>query len=203
MTDSHDPRTEPGRCIRLGQDGDSEVWLDLATGAVESWPPMPRVNQSPAARPNLMDTVVKAMAERKIECTLDAPDLLRFLVESDHGPFRFTYVTNDEACLVTLVGGFAARIPAARRLAVAEAITRINFGLGFGGLVMDFADGELRHTVALDVEEGVLSPKMVDNMLGCAFLTMSRYHDAIMRVAFGDVDPVVALAEVEDHESRG
>ncbi len=38
---------------------------------------------------------------------------------------------------------------------------------------------------------------MVDNMLGCAFVTMHRYHDAIMRVAFGQVDPVVALAEME------
>jgi hypothetical protein len=164
---------------------------------------MARVTRSPAARPKLMDTVVRAMAEREIVHTLDTPDILRFMVESDHGPFAFTYVTNDEACLVTLAGSFAARIPAGRRLAVAEAITRINFVVGFGALEMDFDDGELRHAVALDVEEGVLSPKMVDNMLGCAFITMDRYHDAIMRVAFGDVDPVVALAEMEDHESQG
>jgi len=83
----------------------------------------------------------------------------------------------------------------------AEAITRINYQVGFGALEMDFSDGELRHAVAIDVEEGVLSPKMVDNMLGCAFVTMDRYHDAIMRVAFGQVDPVVALAEMEADES--
>jgi hypothetical protein len=203
LSEAHDPRAEEGRCIWLGHDGDREIWLDFATGAVESWPPMPRVNQGRASPPKLMDTVVRAMARREIVHARDTPDILKFVVESDHGPFAFTCVTNDEACLVTLIGNFAARIPAARRLAVAEAITRINFVLGFGALEMDFADGELRHVVTLDVEEGLLSPKMVDNMLGCAFITMDRYHDAIMRVAFGDIDPVVALAEVEDHESRG
>ena len=38
---------------------------------------------------------------------------------------------------------------------------------------------------------------MVNTMFDQTFVMMERRHQAVMRVAFGDVDPVVAIAEVE------
>lgn len=65
-----------------------------------------------------------------------------------------------------------------------------------GNFELDFADGELRFRASLDVEEGLLSEKMVGNMLGFSMHSMERFHDALMRIAFGDGDPELSLVEL-------
>lgn len=81
-------------------------------------------------------------------------------------------------------------------MAIAEALARINAQSVIGSFDLDFADGELRFRTSIDVEDGLLSEKMVDNMLGFSMTALERYHDPLMRVAFGDVEPELALVEL-------
>jgi hypothetical protein len=48
---------------------------------------------------------------------------------------------------------------------MAEYLTRANYGLILGNFAMDMADGEVHYKVSVDFEDGLLSPKMANNML--------------------------------------
>ncbi len=87
------------------------------------------------------------------------------------------------------------RLPAPARVAACEYLMRVNFGLRIGSFDLDFSDGEFRFRTALDVEGGLLVPRMVQTMLGYALATMDVYHDGALRVAFGGVPAEEALAE--------
>ena len=106
------------------------------------------------------------------------------------------FTARDAIDIVRLFCGPGTNVPVGRRAAVAEALARINMRLWIGNFELDFADGEVRFRVSMDVEQGLLSEKMVDNMMRCAFSTMERFHDAIMKVALGNVLAADAVGEV-------
>lgn len=87
------------------------------------------------------------------------------------------------------------RVPEATRVAVCEYLMRVNFGLRIGSFDLDFSDGEFRFRTAVDMEGGLLAPRMVQTMLGYALATMDVYHDGVLRVAFGGAGVEAALAE--------
>lgn len=124
------------------------------------------------------------------------PTTVQLSIGRQHGIY-LTYITaNDESDFVRVICHYGAKVPVDRRAAVMEAITRINWRHGIGGFDMDLSDGEVRFRIGMDVENGLLSEKMVDNMLGFSLYSMDRYHESLMRIAFGDADPETAIVEV-------
>ena len=107
------------------------------------------------------------------------------------------FSVSDELDFVRISATYGSNIPPNRRVAIAEAASRINCRVAWGSFDLDFNDGELRFRIGMDVEDGVLSEKMVANMLGFATKTMELYHLPLMRVAFSEVDPEVALSDLE------
>ena len=55
--------------------------------------------------------------------------------------------------------------PLDRRVAVTEALSRINLRLRLGSFVLDFSDGELWYRNSIDVENGLLSERRVGVMV--------------------------------------
>lgn len=84
-----------------------------------------------------------------------------------------------------------------RRAAVAETITRANYGMILGNFEMDFRDGEVRYKTAIDVSGGSLIQSMVQPMVFAALGTMDRYFPAIQAVMAGAKTPEDAIAEIE------
>ena len=60
------------------------------------------------------------------------------------------------------------RVPEASRPAIAEAITRANYGLLLGNFEMDFGDGELRFKVTLDLAGVALTTPMIADVLAAS-----------------------------------
>jgi hypothetical protein len=144
----------------------------------------------------LMDTVRSMLDGHGYAYQLLDAHTLHLPLRNTRGLYTF-YFTADESCdFVRVLGSYGPYVPADRRQAIAEAITRINRRSAIGNFDLDFADGEMRFRASLDVEGGLLSEKMVDNMLGFSMTAMERFHDPLMRVAFGDVDPELALVEL-------
>lgn len=83
------------------------------------------------------------------------------------------------------------------RLAVAEFITRANFGLRIGNLEMDFLDGEVRYKSSIDFEGETLTPQLVRNAIYPAVQTIDRYLGGLLKVMYGGSAPADAIAEVE------
>lgn len=89
------------------------------------------------------------------------------------------------------------KVPETVRPAMAEFLTRANFGLRIGNFEMDYGDGEVRYKSSLDFEGQILSPQLLRNAIYPAVHTLDRYLPGLLRVSFGGATPHEAIEEVE------
>jgi len=83
------------------------------------------------------------------------------------------------------------------RPAVAEYITRANFGLRIGNLELDYEDGEVRYKSSIDFEDGELTPQLMRNAIYSAVRTMDRYLGGLFAVMYGGKSAPEAIQEIE------
>ena len=89
------------------------------------------------------------------------------------------------------------RMPEHRRSQLAEYVARANYGLPIGNFEIDMSDGEFRFKNSVDVEGGVLSPKMAENLVVQALRVMDRYAAGAVRVGFDHRSAPDAIREIE------
>ncbi len=89
------------------------------------------------------------------------------------------------------------KAPEEARLAVAEFITRANYGLRIGNFELDFDDGEVRYKSSLDFEGATLTPALIKHTIYPSVQTMDSYLPGLMKVVYGDKPPADAIAEIE------
>jgi hypothetical protein len=87
--------------------------------------------------------------------------------------------------------------PEGKRPVVAEFLSRANWGLVIGNFEMNMDDGEIHYKTGLDVEGDELSEPLVRNAVYTNVMMMDHYLPGILRVIYGDVSPVEAIAEIE------
>ena len=92
---------------------------------------------------------------------------------------------------------FPEAVPENQRLAMAELITKINYGMIVGNLEMDFEDGELRYKTSIDVEGDRLSTALVKRLVYANVLTMDKYLPAITAILNQECSIDEAIAQVE------
>ncbi len=88
-------------------------------------------------------------------------------------------------------------VPEEHRAAIAEFITRANYGMIVGNFEMDFSDGEIRYKASVDVEGSSLDTAMVKQMVYAAVYMMDKYVPGVMKVVYAGVSPQDAIAEIE------
>jgi len=88
--------------------------------------------------------------------------------------------------------------PQERRLAVAEYITRVNFGLLVGHFEMDFSDGETRFLTSLDPGDHPISFDAFYRVCEPNFSAMGRYLKGLQAVIEGRAEPAQAAADAEE-----
>ena len=128
---------------------------------------------------------------------LEGQTIVQVSFQGDNGHWTCFAIAREEQAQFVFYSVCAARAPEARRLAMAEFLTRANYGLIIGNFELDWADGEIRYKTSLDVEGDRLTPALVKQMAYANVVTMDRYLPGIMRVIYGDVAPDQALAEID------
>jgi hypothetical protein len=91
--------------------------------------------------------------------------------------------------------------PDEKRLAIAEFLTRANYGLSIGNFELDFTDGEIRYKTSIDVEGAELTPALVRSLVYTNVMTMDTYLSGIMAVIYGNYSPADAIAHIEGPSS--
>jgi len=126
--------------------------------------------------------------------------IIKFSVQGESADFECFADVKEERniCLLYIIA--PNRVPQHRRLAAAEFLVRANYGLILGCFELDMEDGELRYRCGVDVEDSELSLAMAKNMIYTAISTMDRYYQGLMAVAYGDIDPKVAIAKSEKQD---
>lgn len=84
-----------------------------------------------------------------------------------------------------IMGTVEKMTPQNRRNTMSQLISLINYDLSFGGFQMDHSDGQVLFCYGVDVEDGVLSEKMVKNGQLIIYNAMKSYGDALIDVMEG------------------
>src|SRR5512138_3185319 len=89
------------------------------------------------------------------------------------------------------------KVPDEVRMAVAEYLTRANYGMRIGNFELDYSDGEVRYKTSLDFEGETLSHSLIRHSIYPAVLTMDAYVPGLMSVVYGGRTPFEAIEEIE------
>lgn len=97
-------------------------------------------------------------------------------------------------------------IPPAKRAALAEFLTRANYGLLIGNFEMDYSDGEVRFKTSsvtpVDLIGGSdLGKAVLAQLLQLNVVAMDRYLPGIMAIASTNAAPATLIAEIEVAET--
>ncbi|NEP27345.1 YbjN domain-containing protein [Moorena sp. SIO3I6] len=89
-------------------------------------------------------------------------------------------------------------VPEEKRQAIAEFITRANYGTILGNFELDFDHGEIRYKTSIDVEGDSLSFALIKQMVYANVMMMDEYLPGIMAVIEGEVEVKEAILQIEN-----
>lgn len=219
-----DLRDEPGRMLKLAEEGEIETWLDFRTGEITvglkrlaecasgaqpvssrdnpgTEVALPRRLQGKAREDRdrgLLGVVVSALSERGLRTDRMDDDSVFGRLRTDRASYELFVTVNEAAETAAFFLLFPTLAPAPRRAAVAELCSRINYRLLLGSLEVDFSDGNVRFRCAVDVEDSALTPAMVSNIVSAGAWTLDEYHDRLVRVMIDDADPAAGFEETAE-----
>lgn len=84
-------------------------------------------------------------------------------------------------------------VPESQRLAIAELIARVNYGMIIGNFELDFIEGEIRYKTSIDVEDDQLSFALIKSLVYTNVIMMDRYLPAIISVISDNLLPEAAI----------
>lgn len=147
----------------------------------------------------ILEAVTDFLTDAEWEHTplANSPNWLRLQHKADSGQWTCYFQVREEQEQFFFFSMAALYVPAERRAAVAEFITRANYGMIIGNFEMDYADGEVRYKTYFDAAGSELTRKCVEAHVFTNLTVFDRYNAGLMGVAFGDVEPKTAIAKIE------
>lgn len=88
-------------------------------------------------------------------------------------------------------------VPESKHLALAEFITRANYGTIIGNFELDFATGEIRYKTSIDISGSTLASTQIKQLVYANVMMMDEYLPGIISVLDGDVEVKDAIASIE------
>lgn len=88
-------------------------------------------------------------------------------------------------------------VPESKRQAVAEFVTRANYGMALGNFELDFSDGEVRYKTSIDASDADLTPGLIRPLVVTNCLMMDKYFAGFMAVIYANVSPAEAIKQIE------
>lgn len=128
---------------------------------------------------------------------LSEKSAIRSGVKGDAASYRLyfrSHEDNEQLTVYTVAPNF---VPEAQRPAIAEFLTRANYGLIIGNFEFDLSDGEVRFKISVDVEGGELVTTMVKNMVGTSINMMDKYYPGVMAIVYGGKSVTDAIEAIE------
>jgi len=133
---------------------------------------------------------------------VEGHNALRFAFKGDNGSWLCFVAAREEENQIVFYSVLEENVPEHKRIAMAELLTRANYGLVFGNFEMDFEDGELRFKTSLDGGDGEISPESIKPLLFGNILVMDKYLPGVHSLLHTDIAPKDALKLVETDENN-
>ncbi len=135
---------------------------------------------------------------------MSAPDdaALHLVYLGDNGQYQCMASALEDAQRIFFYSLLPVNVPAAKRLAVAEFLTRANYGLLIGNFELSFETGQVRYKTSVDVESVTPTTVMIRNLVVTNLAMIDRYLPGVMAMIYGNQGPVDAIAMVEEGEGE-
>jgi Putative bacterial sensory transduction regulator len=127
-------------------------------------------------------------------------EMLNFFTEDD---WNFTKLQGESVLQLPFQGTngkwncYAKAREENKRQAVAEFLTRANYGLMIGNFELDFNDGEIRYKTSIDIVGDNLSFALIKNLVYTNVTMMDEYLPGILFVIDGNASPKEAITKIE------
>ena len=86
--------------------------------------------------------------------------------------------------------------PEPQRSAIAEFLTRANYGMTIGNFELDYTDGEIRYKTSIDVTNAQLSSALIQTLVYTNVAMMDEYLPGIQAILAG-ATPIAAIQAIE------
>jgi hypothetical protein len=147
---------------------------------------------------SLWDTVIRFFVEDDWPLQQVGNDpILLSVFEGKHGRWNCLIRVAEEQDRVVFYSIVPEETPPDRRLAMAEFLTRANYGMLIGNFEMDFSDGEVRYKTSIDVEGDRLTTSLMQQIVYANIRTMDRYLPGIRQIMETDLLPEEVIAAIE------
>ena len=152
----------------------------------------------PDGGPSVFDAAAEALTRLGLRFSVIAGET-KFMLPFGGGSANYvSYLRIDEErCFVLFYAMCPLVASENRRQAMAEFITRANYGLSIGNFELDLADGEIRFKAALDVEGSHLNEALLGPLVFASTHTMDRYLPGIIEVLYQDGEPAQVIDAIE------
>ncbi len=147
----------------------------------------------------LLATVRRFFEDAEWEYQQDAElPLLALNAVGDNGSWYCYVFVQEELGRIAFFSRCRQPTPETARAAMAEFLTRANFGMAIGNFEMDYGDGEVRFKTSIDVSQDRLSAGLLAPLVWINVATMDRYLPGILDVlAGGSVEAALARVDAD------
>ncbi len=147
----------------------------------------------------ILDIITQFFKEDEWPFTpLEGKPILRTAFSGKNGNWNCFAQAREEQYRFVFYSVCAVNTPENRRSAMAEFLTRANYGMIIGNFELDFNDGEVRYKTSIDVEGDELTTALIKQMVYANVLTFDKYLPGIMKVMYTEIDAAVAVNEIEN-----
>jgi hypothetical protein len=146
----------------------------------------------------IIDTVIGFFSEVDWPITpLAGQSALTTIFQGDNGQWVCYAQAREEQGRFAFYSICPLDAPEGKRQAVAEYLTRANYGLFLGNFEMNFEDGKVLFKTSIDAGEAPLSQNLLGQLILDNVVTMDRYLPGIMAVIYGGALPIEAIKQIE------
>ncbi|MDJ0746419.1 MAG: YbjN domain-containing protein [Xenococcaceae cyanobacterium MO_167.B27] len=117
--------------------------------------------------------------------------------QGKNGQYECYAIAREEQQQMVFYSIIPLQAPENKRSAVAEFITRANYGIIIGNFELDFTDGEIRYKTSIDVEGNRLNFDLIQSLVYANVTMMDEYQPGIIAVIENDISALDAIAQIE------
>ncbi len=121
---------------------------------------------------------------------------LRFTYQGQQGKWVCIVSTREQARQVVIYSLYPPLVPEARRLAIAEFLTRANYHLTLGNFDLDFESGQVRLRTGLLLTPDTFRPALLQQLLLHHLQTADRHLGPYLAVLAGERSPQEAMTQL-------
>ncbi|MBD1867171.1 YbjN domain-containing protein [Cyanobacteria bacterium FACHB-471] len=170
---------------------------DLADTSIEA------ITQINIANDTILSQVIAFFTEDDWSFTkLKGQPVLRVAFQGDNGEWSCYAKVREEQQQFIFYSICPIATPEDKRQAIAEFLTRANYGMTIGNFELDFNDGEIRYKTSIDVEGDRLTFALIKRLVYTNVMMMDEYLPGIKAVIEEDTLPVKAIAAIEQIDTN-